>query len=205
MAEAKKLNQEDFQIILDVRTSKNRRPQFGPMGTATLIPEWRAGEEVGGCAEIVKQLQTIPGHRILIRTRDRERFAVVHHRMHDESEERNARIKQALASESNGGYQFGYWPKDIEFDLNNDDQYATFLWWCKKLVDGNALYLVKGTLPGYDRIRSYGDVQHCIQDMGLTTKPENKGDEKYVTTVLPKKPMSPEAQKAEKEPVATGK
>lgn len=197
MAEATKLNQDDFQIILDVRSPKNRPVQFGPMVTDKLIPDFRADEQMGGCAESVKQIKGFPQHRILIRTRDRERAAVVHHQMNDATKERDIEVRRALANEQNGSYTFGIWPPDINFDLNNDDQYATFMWWCKKLHDAGLLYLVKGTLPGYDRIRSIGEVQHCVVDMGMTTKTEYRNDEKYATTVLPKRPMSEEALKRE--------
>lgn len=183
---------KEWDTVFDVRAKFNQSPYFVPI-KEKLHSEWRS-TEMFNAVPIVGSLGKIPGQQIRLCTTENVRRAVIHHLMNDATPEFEAKVRAAISHEQNGNLKYGIYQPDIKRDLNDPDEYATWLYWLKRLMDTGSIYQVKGNpLPNYERIRSMGTVRSAALDMGLSTKPGYEDQDKYSVSHLQKRPEPVEA------------
>lgn len=157
-----------FDLICDVRAAKNRDVYFEPTGN-NLQSDWRESES-RSAPEVIRDLGEIPGQQIRVDTKGRK--ALIHHKMNDpENKELDQRVRRAFASEQGGFVQFTHYTPDENINLELDDDYATFLYWLRRLADTHKIVVIKGELPTLDQMRRLGNVRVCSGSSGYGIQP----------------------------------
>ena len=167
------------KIVLDVQCKFNRNPYFVPL-SGCLRTEIRHEEirlkHIPGLLNLCGG--SIPGQRIEIDTK--KGVGRIIDRMHlPENKEKNKQIRAALRNDEDTiGKEFGtsyntegcLFEGDHKLSDSPPGNLASWLFWCRRMLDDGKLKLVEGDLPSLDDIRKLGDVSGG-PDMGLTAKP----------------------------------
>lgn len=149
---------ENFDLVLDAYAPRNRNVRFWPAGI-TLRGECRWDQLTGDSPNgaMLQTGGTIPGERMLVDTKNRK-VKIIDRMELPENKEKDIALRALAKTERFWGGRFDHYEKEQNFQVEEED-WPTWLWWMRRLVDHKRMNLVKGSLPEYSDILRRGRVQ----------------------------------------------
>lgn len=146
---------DSYDLWLDVRCPHNRHERFPPAGV-TLQGEYHAIDDPNSSKAITQATAgVIPGHRMLVSTKDRH-VKIVHRMSLPENKQKLTNIEKLRGTD-----EFLNMPRfkfeDADFQPS-EQEWPTWLWQMHRGVENGTLHVVRGKLPTGDEIRRMGDV-----------------------------------------------
>jgi len=152
-------NRPRFDCVIDFVAPRNRNIRFFPAGK-NFRGECRLDQCVGNTPAALLQVGgVIPGQRMLIDSK--ARYVKVIDRMNlRENQLIDRELRRLTRTEKYWNFEFGHYEDDQEYHLSEND-FRTWLWHLKRIVDHGRGKVVQGTFPveNYDDILKSGRVQ----------------------------------------------
>lgn len=147
-----------YDVILDARVEHNRNPFFYPAQT-TLRGEVHiqqiASKNIRG--QLAQLGGMIPGHQVQVDTKNRK-VRIVDRMGLPENAQLLKQMKAAMNTEDMLWQRLGDPEPDQEFNVTAD-QWPTWLYHIRRMVDHQRLHIVSGKLPLTDEIRKMGVIR----------------------------------------------
>lgn len=169
MAKSREFNEKDYDLVLDACCEPNRNVRFLPNNTwleGEKRQEWCRTDRIPGAIAAVGG--KIPGHRILVDTKLRH-VKILHRLSLPENQKILHELRRLSQTDKYRHCSAGDPPGDIDTDVSDED-WPKWMYMIRRMVDDNALTLVRGQLPTLEECRNFGPIR--LNDAnGISPKP----------------------------------